>query len=174
MLCAVDVAIRPVEIGDLTGVLRLTPRLLIGVDPSRPVDLVRTTVKGWVKGSVQAARSDTRGGWVAVVEQNIVGFVSVAEDEHWCGQPDAYVGELIVAEQYEGQGIARSLMAQVEEWAYERGLGHVRLSTGAANVGARAFYERLGYAESDVTFTRQFPLAVDDVLQRPSRSGSPL
>jgi hypothetical protein len=32
---------------------------------------------------------------------------------------------------------------------------HVRLSTGAANRGARAFYERIGYALSDVTLTRE-------------------
>jgi ribosomal protein S18 acetylase RimI-like enzyme len=159
MLCAVDVAIRPVELNDFEEVARLAPRLLIGVDPSRPVDLVRCAVEGWVKGSLEAAGSDAQDGWVAVVEGHIVGFVSVAEDDHWCGQPDAYVGELIVAERYEGQGIARSLMARVEGWAYERGLSHVRLSTGAANLGARAFYERLGYTQSDVTFTRQLHVA---------------
>ena len=155
MLVLVEAAIRPVEVSDFEGVVRLTPRLLVGVNPSRPTDLVRSAVQAWVKDSLEAAGSDGHGGWVAIVDGSIVGFVSVTEDEHWCGQPDAWVGELIVAEHCERHGIASSLMARVEGWASERGLHHVRLSTGAANLGARAFYESLGYTETDVTLTRQ-------------------
>jgi GNAT superfamily N-acetyltransferase len=139
--------------------VRLAPRLLVGVDPSRPTDLVRSAVHAWVRESLDAAGSDGHGGWVAVVEGSIVGFVSVVEDEHWCGQPDAWVGELMVAERFERQGIARCLIARVEAWARERGLTHVRLSTGAANLGARAFYGRLANTESDVTLTRQLHIS---------------
>ena len=155
MLVAMEVLVRPVEASDYEGVVRLAPRLLVGVDPSRPTDLVCSAVHAWVRDSLEAAGTDGRGGWVAVLEESIVGFVSVAEDEHWCGQPDAWVGELMVAERFERQGIARCLIARVEAWASERGLSHVRLSTGAANLGARAFYGRLGYTESDVMLTRQ-------------------
>jgi hypothetical protein len=28
---------------------------------------------------------DDRGGWVAVLDESIVGFVSVAQEDHWCG-----------------------------------------------------------------------------------------
>jgi GNAT superfamily N-acetyltransferase len=72
---------------------------------------------------------------------------------------DAWVGELIVDERYEGQGIARALIAVVEDWANARGLTHVRLSTGAANHGARAFYERIGYGLNEVTLTRDLRAA---------------
>lgn len=154
MLARMGVGIRPVEPGDYAGVLRLAPRLLIGVDPSRPADQVWNAVEGWVRDSLEAARTDGNGGWVAVVDQSVVGFASVAEQDHWCGQPDAWVGELMVDERYEGRGIARSLIATVEAWAIERGLMHIRLSTGAANHGARAFYEGIGYALNEVTLTR--------------------
>ncbi len=150
-----DLAIRPVQPDDHDAVRRLAPRLLIGVDRSRPGDQVWKAVQGWVADSVAEAGADDRGVWVGVVDDSVVGFVSVAEDDHWCGQVDAWVGELVVDERYEGRGIARALMATVERWARERGLAHVRLSTGAANHGARAFYERIGYAISDVTLTRE-------------------
>lgn len=150
-----DVAIRPVEPADHDGVMRLAPRLLLGVDPSRPVDRVRAAVEGWVDDSVRSAGGDGRAGWVAVADGALVGFVSVAQEDHWCGEPDAWVGELMVDEGFERHGLARSLIETVEGWATERGLRHVRLSTGAANNGALAFYGRLGYTVNEVTLTRQ-------------------
>jgi GNAT superfamily N-acetyltransferase len=123
----VDVAIRPVEPGDFYGVLHLAPRLLIGVAPPRPADRAWNAVQGWVEDSLEAAGADDHGGWVAVLNETIVGFVSVAEEDHWCGQTDAWVGGLIVDERYEGRGIARSLVAKDE---------------------------RIGYAVSEVTLTR--------------------
>jgi GNAT superfamily N-acetyltransferase len=155
-----DVRIRPVEPTDHAGVMRLAPRLLVGVDPSRPSDQVRAAVHRWVDDSVKAARGDDHGGWVAELDGAIIGFVSAAEDQHWCGERDAWVGELMVDERFERQGVAVSLMAMVEDWALQRGLGHVRLTTGVANLGARAFYERLGYALNEVTLTRRLPTAV--------------
>ena len=67
----------------------------------------------------------------------------------------------MVTPRFERKGVARSLIAMVEDWAAQRGLGHIRLSTGAANHGARAFYERLGYALNEVTLTRQLPTATN-------------
>ncbi len=60
-----DVAIRPVEATDHEDVMRLAPRLLVGVDPSRPTDLVRTAIQDWVDESVKSAGSDGQAGWVA-------------------------------------------------------------------------------------------------------------
>jgi len=152
-----DVTIRRFERTDHDDVLRLASRLLLGVDPSRPAALVRTAVEGWVGDSVRSAESDGHAAWVAVLDGSVIGFVSVAEDQHWCGETDAWVGELVVDERFERQGVALSLIATVEGWAVQRGLGHIRLTTGAANHGARAFYERLGYALSEVTLARRLP-----------------
>ena len=137
--------------------MRLTPRLLVGVDPSRPTDLVRVAIRGWVDESVKSAGSDSRAGWVAEHDGSVIGFVSVSAEDHWCGENDAWVGELMVDERFERKGVARALIAKVEGWATERGLGHIRLTTGAANQGARAFYERLGYRLNEVTMTRELP-----------------
>ncbi len=150
-----DVSIRPVEEADYGAVMRLAPRLLVGVDPSRPTDLVRKAIQGWVDESMRSTGSDNQAGWVAELDGSIIGFVSVSAEQHWCGETDAWVGELIVEQRFERRGVARSLIGRAEEWATQRGLRHIRLTTGAANHGARAFYERLGYRLNEVTLTRE-------------------
>lgn len=155
MVTGMDVQIRTVAARDHGSVLQLAPRLLIGVDPSRPPDHVWEAVQGWVKDSLAAAGTDRHDGWVAVVDEAVVGFVSVAEEKHWSGETDAWIGELVVDERHEGRGVGRALLATVEQWATEHGLRHVRLSTGAANQGARAFYEKVGYQLSEVTLTKR-------------------
>lgn len=84
----------------------------------------------------------------------MVGFVHAGTRRHWAGEVDAYVGELVVAEEVAGQGLGRQLMAVAEDWA--RGRGHTRLTleTGAGNGDARRFYERLGYVTEEVVLTR--------------------
>lgn len=150
-----DLEIRPVEPGDAEDVLRLAPRLMAGVDPSRPAGPVREAVVGWVAESLAAAATEGHAGWVAAVGGRVVGFVSVAEEEHWSGEVDAWVGELVVDAHHERLGIARSLVAQVEGWAVGRGLRRVRLTTGVLNHGALAFYGRLGYQPTEVTLVRE-------------------
>ena len=150
-----EFGIRPVEESDHEGVLHLAPRLLVGVDPSRPTDLVYAAINGWVDESVKSAGSDGQAGWVAEHDGSVIGFVSVSAEKHWCGQKDAWVGELMVDERFERQGVARALIAEAEGWATQRGLGHIRLTTGAANQAARAFYERLGFGLNEVTLTKE-------------------
>lgn len=68
---------------------------------------------------------------------------------------DAYVGELVVSAPHERRGIGRALMARAERWARDRGLAHLTIETGAANLAAREFYTRLGNVEEDVRLTRE-------------------
>jgi GNAT superfamily N-acetyltransferase len=151
------VVIRSVAISDYDAVVSLAPRLLVGVDPSRPNDLVLRAIQGWVDESVKSAGSPSHAGWVAEYDGFIIGFVSVSVEDHWCGEKDAWIGELMVDERFEREGVGRSLIAQAEKWATLRGLRHMRLTTGAANYGAHAFYERLGYGLNEVTLTRVLP-----------------
>jgi hypothetical protein len=87
-----DVAIRQVEPSDHEYVMRLAPRLLVGVDGSRPAALVRKAIQGWVDESVKSPGSDDRAAWVAEHDGSIIGFVSVSVEDHWCGEKDAWVG----------------------------------------------------------------------------------
>ena len=92
--------------------------------------------------------------FVAVEAGSIAGFVTVTERKHFTGVPEAYVGELAVAEDAEGRGVGRVLMEAVEAWARERDLARISLDTGAANASARGFYAALGYEETDVRLSK--------------------
>jgi GNAT superfamily N-acetyltransferase len=63
-----------------------------------------------------------------------------------------------VAEDSEGQGIGRLLVAGVTAWAAGLGL-RVELDTGAANTRARSFYAAIGFREEGVRL-----VAVDQPL----------
>ncbi len=57
--------------------------------------------------------------------------------------PDGTIGRMAVAAQSRGRGVGARVLARLEERARERGLTAVELH---AQVHARAFYERAGYA----------------------------
>lgn len=57
--------------------------------------------------------------------------------------PDGTIGRMAVAAQSRGRGVGARVLARLEERARERGLTAVNLH---AQVHARAFYERAGYA----------------------------
>ena len=84
----------------------------------------------------------------------IVGVVSAAIREHFTGQADCYLGELVVSPAHEGRGIGRKLVKTVEAWAFDRDVPRVTLETGAANLRARQFYANLGYLEEQVQLTK--------------------
>jgi GNAT superfamily N-acetyltransferase len=105
-----EFGIRPVKESDHEGVMRLAPRLHVGVDPSRPTKLVHAAINGWVDESVKSAGRDGQAGWVAEHDGSVIGFVSVSAEEHWCGEKDAWVGELMVDERFERKGVARALI----------------------------------------------------------------
>jgi aminoglycoside 6'-N-acetyltransferase I len=139
---------------DRQAALALAPRLEIGVAEWRnPADVARA-VTGWVVSSLDAHAAERRAVFVAVDGEQLVGLVTLAEQRHFTGEVDAYVGELAVSAGYERRGVGRLLMDAAENWARARGLRFVTLQTGAANETARAFYARCGYREEDVRLTK--------------------
>lgn len=134
--------------------MAMAPRLTEGVAAWRDPDDVLAAVTGWVTESVAAVGGEDQTMFVAEVDGEVVGFVSVGEREHFSGDTDGYVGELVVAEGHSGVGIGGRLMEQAEAWARGRGLGHLTVETGAANENARGFYTARGYVEEDVRLTR--------------------
>ena len=152
-----QVEIRPVQPGDHAEVLALAPRLTEGVAAWRDPQAVLRAVRGWVESSLGAAGGPGHAVYVAVAEGRVAGVVTVAEQAHFTGQKDAYVGELAVAPGLARRGIATQLMNAAEAWAARRGLAFLTLETGAANHAARAFYAQRGYREEDVRLTRALP-----------------
>ncbi|MBX3471176.1 MAG: GNAT family N-acetyltransferase [Planctomycetes bacterium] len=67
------------------------------------------------------------------------------------------VAELGVAPGRRRAGLGRALMRAAEALARELGLSRVELDVRAWNVGARAFYEALGYAPAQLRLGRAVP-----------------
>jgi ribosomal protein S18 acetylase RimI-like enzyme len=80
------------------------------------------------------------GERVTVAERGgeVVGFVALYA-------PEAFVHHLYVSPAWHGRGVGRALLAH----AVAEAGGAASLKVMAANAGARAFYARLGWAETD-------------------------
>ncbi len=140
---------------DRASVMALAPRLTEGVAGWRDRRAVRGAVLDWVAGSLAAAEADDHAVFVVEDDGMVLGFVTCGEQEHFTGEVDGYVGELVVAGGGVRRGVGSALMAAAEQWAADRGLAHLTLETGAANTAARRFYGALGYRDEDVRLTKR-------------------
>jgi GNAT superfamily N-acetyltransferase len=153
MLRGVPTEIRPFVPTDTDEILSLALRLTIGVADWRPASGVAAAAHGWLTSSLDSASED-HPVWVAEVDGRVVGVVTACARDHWSGERDAYVGELVVHEDHAGRGIGRALLSCAEDWARGRGFGRLRLETGEANRKARAFYARRGYVTEEVVLSK--------------------
>lgn len=144
-------SIREGDPSDREKLLALAPRLLEGVAPWRPRQAVLDAVTEWVRSALDDLSTDDQTVLVAEYDNSIAGFVHVNETQHWAGQTDAYIGELVVAPEFEGRGIGSELVQAAIDWSRARGLERVTLATGARNGRARQFYASLGFEEEGVT-----------------------
>ena len=147
--------IRPYRPQDRREALSLAARLQTGVASWRDPDAVLAAVTGWVRGSLDSHTAEDREVFVAIDADRLVGLVTVGRRQHFSGEIDAYVGELVVAEGMERRGVGTLLMRAAEDWGRQHGLKHLTLETGAANGTARAFYGSLGYKDEDVRLTKE-------------------
>lgn len=102
--------------------------------------------------------------WVAAVNDRIVGFISAKYHEqmtHPVLRPYAeiYINEMVVAESYQGSGVAQALMDKVSVWAKEKGVDRLRLQVYEFNQRAQAFYAKQGF----VTNIRTMIFEIEDL-----------
>ena len=146
--------VRPYFPTDRTFVLNLAPRLAIGMQSWRDLQLWLTTVEGWLTESINQHNQKTMV-FIAEDEQGErFGFATVSQSTHFTGQRQAYIGELATAETVEARGVGTALVEACEQWAREQGYTLLTLSTGAANERALGFYRHLGFRDEDVTLTK--------------------
>lgn len=62
----------------------------------------------------------------------------------WLGRPGVYVQDLYVEDRFRGLRVGERLMRAVAAWSHRRGGVYIRLAVDVGNVGAQAFYEKLG------------------------------
>ena len=78
-------------------------------------------------------------------EGALLGTAMVGHDGH-----RGWVYYLAVRPPQQGRGLGRALMSACEQWVREAGVPKVQLMVRDDNSAARAFYERLGYADAGV------------------------
>jgi len=105
----------------------LTPEELLDLLEDESIHLLVADVEGEVAGAVLAAA------------------VSQEPDRWLPARRYAYVREIAVAGDRQGQGVGRLLMQAVCDWAASRGMTEVELHVWEKNRGAIDFYESLGY-----------------------------
>lgn len=84
---------------------------------------------------------DTRMYWVAKSEGRIIGYCGVIVVDDF-----ADVATIAVVPEFRRQGIARRMMAMIQEHAIQRGANRILLEVRTTNESAIALYKSLGYA----------------------------
>lgn len=86
-------------------------------------------------------RFDEGPQWVALIEDKIVGTVSVTVEDG-----DLYVRSMAVLPEAQGYGIGHQLLNAIDEYAVETDLERIFLYTTYFSAGAKELYEKHGYA----------------------------
>ena len=93
---------------------------------------------------------------LAEVDGQTVGFACLRLVPYMSGdEPYAELTDLFVAEGFRRRGVARALMAHVEQLARAGGATDMILLTGHENDGAQAFYRALGYQDYSLALRRR-------------------
>jgi ribosomal protein S18 acetylase RimI-like enzyme len=142
--------VRPYQPGDEDFVLSLAPRLLIGIPAWRSAEKWLASAQQWLTADFENHGKQSML-FIAENEQGKrLGFAGVAHNHHFTGEGQAYLGELVVSEEAEGQGAGQALVH-----ACEQGYHSLVLDTGAINnERARRFYQRLGFLEESVKLAK--------------------
>ena len=119
--------LRPMELGDIDRVLELER----GIFPAP-----------WTEAMVREELAAPGRSYLVVEDQGLVvgyGGVMIVEG-------DAHIMNLAVAPGSRRKGVATMLMLQLVDEALERGAAHLTLELRVSNAGARALYEKFGFA----------------------------
>jgi len=149
-----QIIVRPYRSVDRDRAMLLAARLTEGTAPWRDPAGTLRAVEVAVRSAMDSFRVPGHSVFVAEVDGDIVGIVTVSERISFAGQREGYVGWLAVRAGMERRGIGSSLMSVAENWAIDRGLSCLTLETGAANHAARSLYQALGYEEEDIRLTK--------------------
>ena len=92
---------------------------------------------------------------VAEEEGRVVGFCDLEFRARLnFSEPQAWIPDLVVAEEFRSRGAGAALLRRAEEIARERGAWGMELESATWRERAHAFYEREGWSYSGKSFTR--------------------
>jgi GNAT superfamily N-acetyltransferase len=147
--------VRPYQPGDEDFVLSLAPRLLIGIPAWRSAEKWLASAQQWLRADFENHGKQSMLFIAEDRQGKRLGFAGVAHNHHFTGEGQAYLGELVVSEEAEGQGTGQALVHACEQWAREQGYCSLVLDTGTIdNERARRFYQRLGFLEESIKLAK--------------------
>ena len=138
----------------------LTPRLASGFP--LPMHRASAEIAGAEAQALRVAlESPPPGSAILVAEDSQhrpAGFAFLlTETDYFTQQPHAHLSILAVDEAREGQGVGRTLLDASEAWARQRACPMLTLNVFAANVRARAVYEKAGFTPETVRYVKPLP-----------------
>ncbi len=121
-------------------------------------------------GDIDMCRSTPSSDLFVATDEDgrIVGSVMAGHDGH-----RGWLYYVAVDPDLRGQGLGRRLVSHGEDWLLAKGVWKVQLMLRSSNLDVRTFYERLGYAQSDVTVLSRLvgePLAPGKTVPAPGGS----
>jgi ribosomal protein S18 acetylase RimI-like enzyme len=138
-------------------------------DRSRLVDLSRRladTAPPWRRrGAVESAIAESISAivdrqdkddaiMVAEIAGQVVGFITLGRRNHFTGDIDAAIDDLVVDTDSEGRGVAAALLAHAESWAQAHSLQRLTVETSASNQRALRRYRANGFTDEDIRLTK--------------------
>lgn len=93
----------------------------------------------WLSNSITGKIADVI--YFYLKEKQIIGFVTISLKGKEYGQ----IGLISVLKDYQGEGIGRRLLEKAENYTLENNRKFLMIPTQKHNIGACAFYEKLGY-----------------------------
>lgn len=92
-------------------------------------------------------KSSDHTAFVAILENNIVGWIGAAHTIMIEVMPHCEINGLVIDENQRGKGIGKLLIEKVKQWAREKGSDKVSLRCNVKRTEAHLFYEHLGFEE---------------------------
>jgi (aminoalkyl)phosphonate N-acetyltransferase len=140
--------IREVGLPDTADVCKLSGEL----GYPAPTDVMRRRIE-------ELARLKDHVVYVAIADEDLVGWIHVAVVRHLQAEPRAEIGGLVVGNMVRNKGIGRELVARAEQWAVQQGVSSVVVRSQIAREAAHRFYLREGYRLTKTSAVFSKPLA---------------
>ncbi|PVY38569.1 GNAT family N-acetyltransferase [Pontibacter virosus] len=133
--------------------MQLTFREIILHDAEALAELSRqfgysVTVEEMQERIAQVAAREDHGGFVAIAEEQIVGWIHGFYTFRLESEPFVEIGGLVVAEHLRGQGIGHLLIEQVKVWATGFGINKIRVRCNTTRIDTHKFYLKTGFTDS--------------------------
>ena len=143
-----DVTIRRYHVGDEAGIWQLNTQML-----GYPFAYEETAAK-----LALLAENPEHCILIAQVAGEVVGYIHGADYEVLYMPSYKNILALAVAKDYQHQGIGRTLLQGIEQWARTTGAAGVRLVSGEERTEAHEFYAACGYQrkKKQVNFRKEW------------------